>query len=144
MKALITFAVIFFALNGFGQSPEEAQVLTLSGDIFKWETENKIDLLENIFSDKFVLVNSAGINQTKDQYLTLLRSGNFVHDSIRVEKNMATVVDNTATVVGKGKFIVTHSGKRMTLILSYLEVFTRPNIDQGWKILAMHASILQN
>jgi hypothetical protein len=144
MKVFFSMAAILFAIYGFGQSPEEIQILKLSGDIFKWETENKINLLENIFSDKFVVVNAAGESQTKAQYLTLLRSGSFVHDSIDVEQNNATLVDNTTLIVGKGKFVVTRFGKKIKLRLSYTEVFTRPTAGQSWKILAMHASILQN
>lgn len=55
--------------------------------------------------------------QTKNQYLTTLKGGNFMHNSIDVEENTATVVNGTATVVGKGKFVVTISGNKITLHL---------------------------
>jgi hypothetical protein len=144
LKTLLPITAILFALHGFGQTTTENQVLKLSGDIFKWETENKTDLLENIFDNKFVVVNAEGEIQTKSQYLTLLQSGNFKHDSITVEENTAMVVDNTAVVAGKGRFVVTRSGKIITLQLPYLEVFTRPKPEQDWKILAMHASLIPN
>ncbi len=144
MKTLFSMVALLLTLNGFGQSQAEAQIRKLSGNIFRWEMQKKINLLEKIFADKFVVVNAAGKSQTKEQYLTLLRSGNFVHDSIDVEQDNAIVVDNTATVVGKGKFVVRSSGSKLTLHLSYIEVFTRPNPKASWKILAMHASTLQN
>ncbi len=144
MKVCLSIAALLLVLYGSGQSPAEVQVLKLSADIFKWETENKISLLENIFHDQFVVVNSSGISQTKAQYISLLKSGHFVHDSIIVEQNTATVIDNTATVVGTGRFVVTSSGQHIELRLSYMEVFTRANADQVWKLLAMHASKLQN
>ena len=40
-----------------------------------------------------------------------------MHNSIDVEENTATVVNGTATVVGKGKFVVTISGNKITLHL---------------------------
>jgi hypothetical protein len=130
------------ALNGFSQSAAEKQVLKLSADIFTWETENKINLLDSIFADRFFVVNAAGEIQSKDQYLARLKGGNFKHDRIDVEQNTATVVDNTATVAGKGTFAITVSGKQLTLKLSYIEIFTRSGEGENWKILAMKASTL--
>jgi hypothetical protein len=142
MKAIITLATLFFYTQLFAQSKSELEILKLSKEIFNWEVADKIDSLANIFNEKFVVVGSTGELQTRDKYLALLRSGNFVHNSIEIEENIATVVDNTATVFGKGKFTVTVSGNKITLRLSYIEVFTRPYPGKEWKILAMHASKL--
>ncbi|HEY6976184.1 MAG TPA: nuclear transport factor 2 family protein, partial [Chitinophagaceae bacterium] len=71
-----------------------------------------------MFDEKFVVVNSSGESQTKQEYITRLKSGNFVHNNIDVEQNTSTVVNNTATVVGKGKFTVTISGDQVKLPLS--------------------------
>jgi len=144
MKRLISTIAILFVLNGYGQTSTETEVLKLSNQIFKWEVENKIDSLEKIFDEKFIVVGSSGESQTKQQYITRLRSGNFLHNNIEVETNTATVCNNTATVIGKGKFTVTVSGNKVILILSYLEVFTRANSGDNWKIIAMHASALQH
>ncbi|MDN3656603.1 hypothetical protein QWZ08_13240 [Ferruginibacter paludis] len=67
-----------------------------------------------------------------------------MHNSIDLEENTATVVNNTAIVEEKGKFTVTVSGNNKLLHLSYGEVFTTPNSKQPWKILAMHASVLEH
>ena len=144
MKALFFIITTLLTINVFSQTLTEKQVLKLSADIFTWESENKINLLASIFADRFFVVNAAGETQSKDQYLASLKSGNFKHDHIDVEQNAATVVDNTATVVGKGTFAVTVSGKQITLKLSYIEIFTRPDSGKDWKILAMKASTLPN
>jgi hypothetical protein len=144
LKKIILFGLFVSTIDAKAQSPDESQVLHLSKQIFNWEVENKIDSLAGSFDTKFFVVSSAGETQTKDQYLTRLRSGSFIHNSIEVEESVATVIDNTATLSGKGKFTVTVSGKRITIHLSYLEVFTRSNKNTPWKIMAMHASNLQN
>lgn len=137
-------AFLFFCCHGFGQTTAEADILKLSSNVFQWETGNQIDSLEKIFDDKFVVVSGTGESLTKKQYMAKLRGGNFVHNSIDVEENTAIVADNTATAIGKGKFTVTVSGNKIALHLSYLEVFTRPNPTRQWKILAMHATVLQH
>lgn len=142
MKSILTLAFIIVASQSFAQSPSDAAVLSLSKQIFRWEVEGKVDSLENIFHDQFVVVNGEGVSQSKKQYITTLRSGNFVHNSIDVESDTANVVNNTATVVGKGTFTVTGSGNKITLRLSYIEVFTRPDPTATWKVLAMHATVL--
>ncbi|MGZ3833095.1 MAG: nuclear transport factor 2 family protein [Mucilaginibacter sp.] len=142
MKKILTLTLILIAGRVFAQSQSETEILNLSKTIFSWETQGKIDSLAGVFDEKFVVVGSTGEAQTKDQYIARLKSGSFVHNSIDVEENKASVVNTTATVVGKGKFTVTVSGNKVTLHLAYIEVFTKYN--SGWKILAMHASVLQN
>jgi predicted ABC-type sugar transport system permease subunit len=118
--------------------------LKLSSTIFKWEVQNKIDSLETLFHSKFVVVGSDGKSQLKNQYISRLKSGSFVHDSIKVEEQTAVVSGNTAIVSGKGRFYVTLSGNKVQLHLSYMEVFTRENIRKQWQVLAMKANILDN
>jgi hypothetical protein len=89
-----------------------------------------------------MVVTRTGEVQKKDQYLNALRSGNFVHDNIEVEHNIATVQNATATVVGKGEFTIIISGNKVLLRLSYIEVFTK--VRNCWKLLAFHASVLHN
>ena len=142
MKFILITALLFSSLTSFGQSSDEQKLLALSGQIFKWEVEGKIDSLDKVFNDKFVVVSSTGDQQSKAQYIGRLKSGNFVHNSIEVQEISASVTENTATVVGKGTFSVTAGGKKATIRLSYIEVFTRAAANQPWSVLAMHATAL--
>ena len=142
MKIKLTALLLSIIGSVFAQSKQEAQILALSKAFFRWETTNQFDSLANLFDQKFMLVSGKGEIQTKDQYLTTLRSGNFVHNSIDVEENKATIENSTATVVGKGMFTVTISGNRTTARLSYIKVFTK--IKDGWKLLLLQVSVLPN
>ena len=143
MKLIPTFIAILLTVQLAAQSNQESAILTLSKQVFDWEVNNKIDSLENLFDEKFVVVSSTGETQAKQAYIARLKSGSFIHNSIVVKENTATVVDNTAVVVGKGKFTVTVSGNNKVLQLSYTEVFTRSGVAKPWKLLAMHASMLE-
>ena len=142
MKLVIAIIALLTSSRVLAQSNDEALIIKLSKQIFSWEVTNKIDSLASVFDEKFVVVSSNGESQSKTQYISRLKSGSFNHNSIEVEENTASVVDNTAIVVGKGKFTVTVSGSERSLHLSYTEVFTRPDPNKPWKILAMHASML--
>jgi len=144
MKRLCSIIAIVFAIQGYGQSPSETEILKLSNRVFKWEVENKIDSLAKVFDEKFVVVNGSGESKFKDEYIQFLKSGNFVHNSIEIEETKAVVSKNAATVVGKGRFIVTVSGTQKTLLLSYVEVFTRSSPTADWKVLVMHATAQQH
>lgn len=134
---------LLIGFHSFSQTTAEKDMLKLSEKIFTWEVSNQIDSLEKVFDDKFVVVGGDGSSQYKKQYIAVLRSGNFIHNSIDISESVATVVNNTATVVGKGKFTVTVSGNKITLPLSYIEVFTRPSSKKPWTVLAMHATVLE-
>ncbi len=144
MKLFFLFTAMLCTADLSAQTKEETAILNLSKQVFTWEVDNKIDSLENLFDEKFVVVSSNGESQFKKQYIARLKSGNFTHNSIEVEENSASVVNNTALVVGKGKFNVTVSGKTLTLHLSYTEVFTRGGAKKRWSLLAMHASVLEH
>ncbi len=142
MKNIITAVLLLVTATVSAQSNQEVKVLELSKNIFKWDLTNQVDSLANVYDQKFMVVSGTGDIQRKDQFLTTLRSGNFIHNSIDIEENTATVENGTATVVGKGKFTVTISGNKMSLRLSYMEVFIKK--AKGWKLLAMHFSIIPN
>lgn len=142
-KTILLLTLLFTGLQSFSQTSSEKEILQLSNDIFKWEVDNKIDSLEKVFHEKFVVVGSDGNSQLKNPYLNRLKSGTFVHDAINVEENSAIVSDNTAIVTGKGMFSVTVSGNKIKLNLSYMEVFTRTDSKNPWQVIAMKANILE-
>jgi hypothetical protein len=111
-KNLINENIFFDSINTarlrlFSQSPAETDVLKISSKVFQWEVESKIASLNSVFDEKFVAFTSSGDHQIKKQYLAGMQSGKVIHNSIDIEENIATVTDNTATVGGKGRFIVT-------------------------------------
>jgi len=142
-KTILLLTLLLSGLQSFSQTSPEKEILQLSNDIFKWEVENKIDSLEKVFHEKFVVVGSDGNSKLKNPYLNSLKSGAFVHDNINVEENSAIVSDNTAIITGKGMFSVTVSGNKIKLHLSYMEVFTRSNSKNPWQVIAMKANILE-
>jgi hypothetical protein len=142
MKTALLIIFLFACNEIFAQTQDELKIQNLSATIFKWEVENKIDSLESILHEKFIAVSSNGSIQNKSQFTGRLRGGNFVHNKIDVEENKATVSDNTASLIGKGVFTVTVSGKNNIVHLSYIELFTRTNTNTPWKLLALKASTL--
>lgn len=144
MKFYLLAATVLFCFKSFSQSPAESDLVKLSAKVFEWEVQNKIDSLEKIFHDKFIVVSSDGSSQRKQEYLKRLRSGDFIHNSIDIEESEAIISGSTATVAGKGKFAVTISGNKISLRLSYMEVFTRLSFDEQWKVLAMKACIIEH
>ena len=142
MKLSLLFICLLFSIRSFTQNAEEKSILQLSDKIFKWEVSNQIDSLNNNFHEQFTVTGSDGNSQKKEQYISRLKGGSFIHNNIEVEESNATVSSNTAVVVGKGIFNVTVSGNKLSLHLSYLEVFTRAGQNEPWKVLAMKAGVL--
>jgi hypothetical protein len=142
MKIILTALLLLITGVVSAQSKQEARILALSKAVFRWNITNQVDSLANIFDEKFMMVTGTGDVHKKDQYLTFLRSGNFVHNNIDVEENIATVENSTATVVGKGKFTLTIYDSKVAMHLSYMKVFTKTR--NNWKLLALHFSVLPN
>ncbi len=142
MKNIIVLMLLFVGSPSFGQTNTEKEVLNLSKQIFNLEVENKIESLADLMHEKLTVVNSKGETLNKDQYIATFKSGSFIHNSIEIEENKVTVLENTATVSGKGNFNITAGGNNVIRHLSYLEIFI--NTNSGWKLIALKASVLPN
>jgi len=140
LKEILTFVILMFSTQLFGQQKVESEILKVSKDMFRWEVAGKIDSLTNILDDKLVVVGSSGAKRSKELYVNDLKNGKPVHNKIDIQENSATVNGTTAFVVGKGVFDVTTNGSQVTLHLSYMEVFVNKN--KGWKLIALYASRL--
>lgn len=143
MRTIFIVIILLLSPKLFAQTIDESNLFNLSRSFFKLEVENNIDSLETILHEKFVAVSSTGSIQNKSQYTDRLKNGNFVHNRIDIEESKVTLSENTATVIGKGKFTITVSGTTNTLHLSYMLVFTRSNPDNAWKLLALKANALE-
>ena len=87
-------------------------------------------------------MNSKGEAQSKLQYLATFKSGTMTHNSIEIEESKTTILNNTAIVSGKGFFNITAGGNNVIRHLSYLETFVKTK--DGWKLLALKASVIPN
>lgn len=113
----------------------EAEILQLSLDKFRWKTEGKIDLIAELFDDELVFIHITGQQTTKAEWISELRSGNFVYNRIEQREAVVKVYADTAVLVGKADFTV-NGGSRYKLI--YTEVYTRKN--GRWKLVNLHTT----
>ncbi|WP_162852434.1 nuclear transport factor 2 family protein [Dinghuibacter silviterrae] len=122
---------------GYGQNAQE-----VSTAIFRLEVSGRLDSLDALLDPRMVFSALDGRIESRDQYLQRLKGGNFMHNSIEVEESNEVVAENTAIVTGKGTFVVTVSGTKTSLHLSYIEVFVRPEPAGAWKLIALKATPL--
>ena len=142
MKAKFTILLVLTSIYSFGQTISENEVTNLSKSLFNWEIHNNIDSIDNLLHSQLVVVNSKGETQSKLQYLATFKSGIMTHNSIEIEESKTTVLNNTAIVAGKGVFNITAGGNNMIRHLSYIQTFVKTK--DGWKLLALKASVLPN
>ena len=142
MKSIFNIIFIFVLSPIFAQSKIENEVTNLSKSLFNWEINNNIDSIDNLLHSQLVVVNSKGETQSKIQYLATFKSGTMTHNSIEIVESKTTILNKTAIVAGKGIFNITAGGNNMIRHLSYLETFVKTK--DGWKLLALKASVIPN
>ena len=142
MKITISIILLFVLSPIFAQSKIENEVTQLSKSLFNWEVKNNIDSIDNLLHEKLIVVNSKGETLSKSQYLVTFQSGTMTHNSIEIEESKTTILNNTAVVAGKGIFNITAGGNNMIRHLSYIETFIKTK--DGWKLLALKASVIPN
>jgi hypothetical protein len=142
MKITISIILLFALSPIFAQSKIENEVTQLSKSLFNWEVKNNIDSIDNLLHEKLIVVNSKGETLSKSQYVATFQSGTMTHNSIEIEESKTTILNNTAVVAGKGIFNITAGGNNMIRHLSYIETFIKTK--DGWKLLALKASVIPN
>jgi hypothetical protein len=142
MKAKFTILLVLISIFSFGQTISENEVTNLSKSLFNWEIHNNIDSIDNLLHDQLIVVNSKGETLSKSQYLATFQSGTMTHNSIEIEESKTTILNKTAIVAGKGIFNITAGGNNMIRHLSYIETFIKTK--DGWKLLALKASVIPN
>jgi hypothetical protein len=142
MKAKFTILLVLISIFSFGQTISENEVTNLSKSLFNWEINNNIDSIDNLLHDQLIVVNSKGETLSKSQYLATFQSGTMTHNSIEIEESKTTILNKTAIVAGKGIFNITAGGNNMIRHLSYIETFIKTK--DGWKLLALKASVIPN
>jgi ketosteroid isomerase-like protein len=138
MKLLIKLFIlisIFTQMNALAQSKVETEILHLSLDKFRWKTEGKIDLVEDLFDDELVFIHITGHTTTKAEWIKQLKSGSFVYNKIEQKEAAVKVYGDTAVLVGKAYFTV-NGGSLYKLV--YTEVYTKKN--EKWKLVNLHTT----
>jgi ketosteroid isomerase-like protein len=138
MKLLIKLFIlisIFTQMNALAQSKVETEILHLSLDKFRWKTEGKIDLVEDLFDDDLVFIHITGHITTKAEWIKQLKSGSFVYNKIEQKEAAVKVYGDTAVLVGKAYFTV-NGGSLYKLV--YTEVYTKKN--EKWKLVNLHTT----
>lgn len=116
-------------------SHTESEILNLSLEKFRWKTEGKIDLVEDLFDDELIFVHITGHITNKKEWISQMRSKRFVYNKIELKEHSVKVYGNTAVLVGKAKFVV-NGGSQYNLV--YTEVYTKKN--NLWKLINLHTT----
>jgi ketosteroid isomerase-like protein len=122
-------------MSTLAQSKAETEILNVSLDKFRWKTEGRIDLVEDLFDDDLVFVHLTGHITSKKEWISQMRSGSFVYDKIVQKEAAVKVYGDTAVLVGKAYFTV-NGGSLYKLV--YTEVYTKKN--EKWKLVNLHTT----
>lgn len=146
LSKIILIIVFVYAIAAYSQTNKstnkmdnstqmEQEILDLSLEKFKWKTEGKVDLVEDLFDDELIFVHLTGNITTKKEWISQMRSKSFVYNKIELKEHSAKVYGNTAVLVGKAKFTVNGGG---VYNLVYTEVYTRKN--NKWQLVNLHTT----
>lgn len=122
-------------MSTLAQSKAETEILNLSMEKFRWKTEGRIDLVEDLFDDELVFIHLTGHITSKKEWINQMRSRSFVYDKIVQKEAAVKVYGDTAVLVGKAYFTV-NGGSLYKLI--YTEVYTKKN--EKWKLVNLHTT----
>src|SRR5882672_11245622 len=138
MKNIFTVAIVFIASYVFGQSSTETEIIQLSNDKFRWLQQGKYDSVADLLDERLVFVHSNGATQSKTEYLNGMKNSAAVYDTIDLKETAVRIYDNTAILVGKGRFVITMNQKQGTYNLVYTEVYVKQN--NQWKLASRQTS----
>lgn len=138
-KFLLAFLLLIQA-EGFAQTREEAQVISLCRKKFEWMKAVRLDSLNRIVDERLSYIHSSGWIQTKKEFLDDFASGKLVIHDVVISEINARVYKRSAVVTGKGIFTTSLNGNRSSVNLLFTEVYVLER--SGWKLVSRHATKL--
>lgn len=142
----IKYFVIVLALLGttasYAQSSkDEATVLQLSKDKWKWMAEKDVTKLEPLFDEKSKFVHMSG-TWKKDEELEIIKTGSIWYKEANVKDTAIEISGKTAVVWNRITLVANVRGTDVTTEFTVTEVYQKK--DKSWKMLALTFSSVRD
>jgi Domain of unknown function (DUF4440) len=135
----ISFLTVLTNAFVFGQnSATEDLVKNLAKRQLQWTISGQLDSLEASLDDRLKFIHSNGWIQTKKDVIDDLRSKKLIYEKIEISEMDVRIFENTAIIIGKGKFTGLNTQKPFVSDLLFTEVFVK---SKGrWLLAGRHAN----
>jgi len=134
----ILLVLTLSTLSGFAQLKNEQAILDLSKRKFDWLINKQYDSLEFLMDDQLKYIHSNGWVQSKQEVIDDSKSGKLTYQKVELSESAVRLYDNTAIVIGKGKFSGIGNNNPFALELTYTEVYIK---SKGrWLLASRHAN----
>ena len=109
----------------------EQEIVTLSGDKWRWMSERKVDSLAALFHDEAVFVHMGGTMSSK-QELDVIKGGMIQYKNVEIQEVSVRFIGETAILLNKIRLVAVVGGNEVTNPFMVTEVYVR----QGgvWKL----------
>ena len=136
---LLLFVFVNLAISAFAQlETTEKLILDLSKKKFDWMINKRYDSLEMLLDDQLKYIHSNGWIQSKKEMMEDFTSGKLTYQKVDVSESTVRLYDNTAIVIGKGKFSGVISDTPFAMELTYTEVYIHNK--KRWLLASRHAN----
>ena len=114
--------------------PRNQEILTLSGNLWKWMADKNADQLEALFHDNAMFVHMGGA-WGKKQEVGIVRSGMIHYKHADIKDTSVHFADNTAIVLTDMNLLAVVGGNEVTNHFMVTEVYA--NINGEWKLASL-------
>lgn len=136
--SLFAFVAIFATTSVSAQEPQtdprSQEILTLSGNLWKWMADKNADQLEALFHDNAMFVHMGGA-WGKKQEVGIIRSGMIHYKHADIKDTSVRFADNTAIVLTDMNLLAVVGGNEVTNHFMVTEVYA--NINGEWKLASL-------
>ena len=136
--SLFAFVAIFATTSVSAQEPQtdprSQEILTLSGNLWKWMADKNADQLEALFHDSAMFVHMGGA-WGKKQEVGIIRSGMIHYKHADIKDTSVRFADNTAIVLTDMNLLAVVGSNEVTNHFMVTEVYA--NINGEWKLASL-------
>ena len=118
---------------------EEEIIKQIYIDLCNASKDKDIEVLNNLLSDDYILVHMTGINQSKEEYINSVLSGELIYYESIHEDILVDIKGNKAKVIGKTKTLASPYGMHKSW-WRLRQVMKLEKIDGKWLIKKSVAS----
>lgn len=136
---LVVLAGLLLSTQGCRSSiSEEIDLLALEKQRYSAIVRADVKSLDAILDDNLIFTHASGKIDTKESFITSLKSGNLTYNKIDVKDAEVRLYDSFGIITGRSALEISVEGEDRTLELLFMTVWMED--QRGWKVVAYQST----
>jgi hypothetical protein len=138
VRRLLVLTLLLVSLNAFSQNNAIQALQKIERERFAAMVSKDFTYLEKVLHRDLLYTHSNGLQETKEEHISNIKSGKLIYQSIEPEEVNVRLFRKSAVVNGHIRVKVVLDGRDVNIRLRYLNMYVKTG--DGWQLVAWQSA----